>query len=464
MALTINNLGTLSILNLLNKTSMAQDKTIQQMATGSRINRGADDPAGLLALQKISSELTAVDASISNGQRTDAILSVADNALTEIASQISEIQRLASETANDAALTTEEKLANQSQIDAAIDSIDRIVSSTNFNGKKLLDGTMAINTTGGAGLSDVRVFSRKAGSTDASLTVKHVTGATVASGANFMTASATAALTFTVQGKLGTAVIAAASAEKLSTTRDKINAAINQTGVSAYLSGGDLHLRSKDKGISAFLRTTVISGSGATALNDNGADAVVTVNGQKTATDGTKVSYTGDGVSLSFDLGSLAVGSSVAVTVKGSGSGADSGATFQLGTTSDTRATIGIAGAYTVQLGSLSAGYLKSLQSGGSNSLLTNASQAATIARAASTQVAEMQGRIGGFQKFQVRTSLNSLGDVKEGLEKVKSAINDIDYAKANAELNRQNVLLQSSISLLGLANQQSSYVLALLK
>lgn len=464
MALTINNLGTLSILNLLNKTAAAQEKTIQQMATGARINRGADDPAGLLALQKIQSELTAVDSGISNNQRTDAILSVADNALTEIGKQVAEIQRLASETANDAALTTEEKLANQAQIDAAIDSIDRIVSSTNFNGKKLLDGTLAINTTGGTGLSDIRVYSRKAGSTDTSLTVKHVTAAKTASGANFMTASATAALTFTVQGKLGTAVISVASNEKLSTTRDKINAALNQTGVSAYLSGGDLHLRSKDKGLAAFLRTKVVSGSGATELYDNGVDAVVTVNGQNAATDGTKVSYTGDGVSLSFELGSLSEGSSVAITVKGSGSGADSGATFQLGTGADTRATIGIAGAYTVQLGTLSSGYLKSLQSGGANSLLNNASQAAAIARAASTQIAEMQGRIGGFQKFQVRTSLNSLNDVKEGLTKVASAINDIDYAKANAELNKQNVLLQSSISLLGLANQQSSYVLALLK
>lgn len=464
MALTINNLGTLNLLNLLSKTSMAQDKTLRQMATGSRINSGADDPAGLLALQKLNSELTAADAGISNNQRTDALLGVVDSALGQIATQVNEIQRLASETSNDAGLTLQEKLANQSQIDAAIESIDRIVSNTNFNGKKLLDGTLAINTTGGAGLSDVRVFSRKAGTADATLTVTHVTGATVASGVNFMTASATAALTFTVQGKLGTAVISVASNEKLSTTRDKINGAITQTGVSAYLSGGDLHLRSKTKGISSFLRTKVISGTGAAELSDNGADAVVTVNGQKTATDGTQVAYAGDGVNVSFDLGTLAVGSSVAITVKGSGSGADSGATFQLGTNADTRATIGISGVYTVQLGSLSAGYLKSLQSGGTNSLLNNASQAATIAQAAGQQIAELQGRIGGFQKFQVRTALSSLTDVKQGLETVKSTINDIDYAKANADLNKQNVLLQSSISLLGLANQQSSYVLALLK
>ena len=75
-----------------------------------------------------------------------------------------------------------------------------------------------------------------------------------------------------------------------------------------------------------------------------------------------------------------------------------------------------------------------------------------------------MQGRVGGFQKFQVRTAVDALNNNKEGLSKVQSVINDVDYASASAELNRQNVLLQSAMSLLGLANQQSTQVLSLLK
>lgn len=464
MALTVNNLGTLSLLNILNKSSMAQDKVLHQMATGSRINRGVDDPAGLLALKKLNSELTAVDAGISNNQRTDSILGVMDNALQEIASQVSEIERLANETANDAGLTVDEKLANQSQIDAALESIDRIVSSTNFNGKKLLDGSLSINATGGAGLNDIRVFSRKSGTANATLTVKHETAASAAIGATVMAASATAATVFTVQGKLGTATINVASNEKLSSVRDKVNAALNQTGVSAYLSGADLHVRSKDKGLEAFVRTKIISGNNVNDVSDTGKDAVVTVNGQGAAVNGVKVSYTGDGVSASFEIGTLAVGSSVAITVEGSGAGGDSGATYQLGTTKDTRSTIGINGVYTVQLGSLSDGYLTSLKSGGSASLTTDPTKAATIAREASRQIAQIQGRIGGFQKFQVRSALNSLSDLKEGLSNVRSVINDVDYAKANAELNRQNVLVQSAISLLGLTNQQSAQVLSLLR
>ena len=76
----------------------------------------------------------------------------------------------------------------------------------------------------------------------------------------------------------------------------------------------------------------------------------------------------------------------------------------------------------------------------------------------------EQRGRIGGFQKFQVRTSLASLNDTKEALTKARGVINDVDYAAETAELNRQNILMQSAISLLGVASQQSSQVLSLLR
>ena len=105
MALTVNNVGTLSLLNVLNRTSKAQSNVLGQMATGYKINRGADDPAGLLAVTSIDSELTSVNAGIASNQRTDAILGVADGALGQIASTISDIQRLANESASSQAPT-----------------------------------------------------------------------------------------------------------------------------------------------------------------------------------------------------------------------------------------------------------------------------------------------------------------------------------------------------------------------
>ena len=466
MALTVNNVGTLKLLNILNKTTTAQGNVLERMATGSKINRGADDPAGLLALTKIDSELTAVNAGITNNQRTDSVLGVADNALTEIGNLVDEIQRLANESANDAALTAEEVAANQAQIDDALASIDRIVTSTNFNGKKLVDGSLGINTEVATAnkISDVKVYNRESGTTDTSLTVKKTIAATGASATSVMTGAVTGADgSFSVQGTLGTAVITYASNETIASVTLKINDTTAQTGLSAKASSNVLYVYSKDLGEDAFVRTKAIEGNDINDKYDRGVDAEVSVNGQATAVDGNVVNYAGDGISLSFEIDTLGTGSSVVLTVKGDGVG-KSGATFNLGTTAQTRATIGIEGMYTAQLGNKTDGYLRSLASGGSNSLLNDPAQAATIARNAARQVSTLQGRIGGFQKFQVRTALNSLNDNKEGLERVKGVIRDVDYAVETAELNKQNVLLQSAMSLLGLANQQTSQVLSLLR
>jgi flagellin len=468
MAMTVNNLGTISLLNILNRTSSAQSNVLHQMATGSKINSGRDDPAGLLAISSLDSELTSVDAGIISNQRTDAILGVADSALGKVSSLLDDIQRLANETANTAGLTADEISANQSQIDDALVSIDRIVNNTQFNGQKLLDGSLAITTqlSGAAGtVTDARVFRRQAGSSNATLAVKLVTAASSAQLTSVMTTCATADTTFTVQGALGTAVITALSTENVSSVAYKINQAKAQTGVSSVVSGTRLKLTSTSTGSAQFVRTKVITGQAAAVAegNDTGADAVVTVNGQKTAVDGKAVTYTGGGISLNFNLGTLTAGTTVGLKIFGDASG-KSGATFQLGTNSTTRATLGIDGVYAAQLGNMTDGYLQSVGSGGTNSLINNPAQAAIIARAASKQVTALQGRIGGFQKFQVQTSIDALNDTKEGLSKAKSVIQDVDYATATAELNKQNILLQSAMSLLGLANQQSSQVLSLLK
>lgn len=463
MALTVNNVSTLSLLTILNRTSQAQDSILQKMATGYRINRGADDPAGLLAVTMLNAELTSVNAGISSNQRTDAILGVADGALGQVGDLVDEIQRLASESANTGGMTADEIAANQAQIDDAIASIDRIVSGTEFNGKKLLDGSLAINAAvGTAGsITDVKVFGRTPGTDDVALTVELDSAASNAVVTSVMTTSTTEDTTFSVQGKLGTAVITALSTENVSSVAAKINAAKDQTGISAVMSGAVMNLYSDDKGTDAFVRTKLIDGSGVADDSDTGKDAVVNVNGQTTAVDGDHVAYSGNGISVSFELGTLT--STVVLTVYGDGDG-KSGATFQLGTDETARATLGIDGVFAAGLGNATEGYLKSLASGGANSLVNDPAQAATIARIAASQVATLQGRIGGFQKFQVRPAINSLTDSKEALEKAKGVINDLDYAVASAELNRQNILLQSTMSLLGLANQQSAQVLALLR
>ena len=465
MALTVTNSNTLSLLNILNRTSADQSSTLTRLSTGFKVNRGADDPAGLIAIQSLNAELTGVDAAIANGQRTKSVLGVADGALAEVSSLLTEIEQLAAYSTKSGGLCASEIAANQAQIDNAINSIDRIIRTTTFNGKKLLDGQQSIRATASdpTKVGDVRVYSRPSSSSSTTLAVQVLTAGTVASGTlTTVSAASLGAAEFTVTGKLGSATIAVSDTDTFTEIRDRIIAAAADTGVSASISGSELHLQSRDFGANSFVSASYISGDTdfSNVSYTTGTDASVTVNGATAFVDGLRVSYNAGGTSGEFTLTSAGnvAGSAGNISISGGGT------TFQLGTESNTQATIGINALFSQNLGNSTVGYLNTLKSGGTNSLSTNANNAVAIAKAALSQVATQQGRIGGFQKFQVETSINSLNATKEALESARSVIRDVDFAAETAELSRQNVLLQSAISLLGVASQQSGQILSLLR
>ena len=107
---------------------------------------------------------------------------------------------------------------------------------------------------------------------------------------------------------------------------------------------------------------------------------------------------------------------------------------------------------------------LSELKSGGSIDLTTDVAGALNSVKAAVADVASVRGRLGGFQKFQVGTAINSLKAAQIGLTNAASVVGDTDYAAATTELNRQTVLVQSAISLFGIVNQQGSQILSLLQ
>lgn len=466
MGLTVTNVNTLSLLNILNRTTANQSDSLSRLATGYRINKGSDDPAGLIAVQSLTAELTGVEAAVSNGQRAKSILSTADGAITEVSSLLSEIESLAAKSTSAGGLSAAEIAANQAQIDNAINAIDRIIRTTSFNGKNLLDGQQAIRATAStpAKVSDVKVYSRPSSTSNQTFAVNVVTAGAVASGT--LTTVASTALDageFTITGTLGTATISVGATDTLAQIRDKIIAAAADTGISASVTGSnEIHIQSRTYGSSSFVQSSFVSGDAdfTNITNTTGTNAVVTVDGQNASADGLRVSYNINGTSGEFVLTTAGntAGSAGNIAIAGGG------ATFQLGTEGDTQATIGINAMFSHNLGDSVTGYLTTLKSGGANALTTNANNAVNIAKAAITQVATTQGRIGGFQKYQVETALNSLGATQVALEGARSTIRDVDYAKETAELSRQNVLLQSGISLLGVASQQTAQILALLQ
>src|SRR3954468_21373429 len=128
--------------------SQRRNQSLTQLATGLRINRAADDPAGLIAADSLSQTLAALDAETSANQRTSDQASTADGALGEVSDLPVRAKSLVSANANTGGLSADERAANQGELDSILSSVDRLSSSTTFNGGKLLDGSATLSASG----------------------------------------------------------------------------------------------------------------------------------------------------------------------------------------------------------------------------------------------------------------------------------------------------------------------------
>jgi flagellin len=131
------------------RTQASLANTLTQLATGSRINSAKDDPAGLIAQELLRSEITASNAAVKNTVLANSMLNVAESGMHQISNLLIEAKGLAVEAANTGAMTPQMIEANQVQLNAILDSIDRFSSMTNWLGKPLLDGSVS-SENGGA--------------------------------------------------------------------------------------------------------------------------------------------------------------------------------------------------------------------------------------------------------------------------------------------------------------------------
>ncbi len=151
------NVSALQSIHQLNTNQGELSSSLERLSTGLRINRGADDPAGLIASESLRSEIRGLEAAIGNSERAINVISTADAALGEVSKLLLEIKGLVVQTANDGALSDDEIQANQQQVDSLLQSIDRIANSTQFNGKKLLNGQLSYTIDGQSATAMPRV-------------------------------------------------------------------------------------------------------------------------------------------------------------------------------------------------------------------------------------------------------------------------------------------------------------------
>ncbi|MCO4783250.1 MAG: hypothetical protein KC646_13070 [Candidatus Cloacimonetes bacterium] len=135
-----NNITALTTQGNLNKSQLGMAKSIERLSSGLRINRGADDAAGLTISEKLRGQIRGLNRATVNAQDGISLIQTAEGALNEDAAMLNRLRELAIQSQDDA-LTSGDRLEIQKEVDQLVDEIDRVAQTTEFNTKKLLDGS-----------------------------------------------------------------------------------------------------------------------------------------------------------------------------------------------------------------------------------------------------------------------------------------------------------------------------------
>ena len=419
---------------MLNVTTSAQSKSTEKLSSGYKINRAADDAAGLSISEKMRKQIKGLDRASTNAQDGVSCVQTAEGALTEVHSMLQRMNELAVQSANGTNSETDRK-AIQDEVDQLSKEIDRVSETTKFNETYLLKGDNGSN-------GNTKAFAEG----DAIGTVDGVT----------VKAKGTTAATLSDNGdvKIGTVQLVSSNAD---ITIEKADAANSK---------------------SANVTKVVSDGKNVTVTLKDGKEETDTVANIKTKyeIDGTKKgtaiiskalkeetidaeisgTYTGN-------LDKLAVGADVnaKLAIGSAGTSALSSDTkalilnLHVGADSESTNKISIA------IDSMSAkgigvnGLDVSTETGATNSIDT--------IKDAIQKVSSQRSSLGAVQN-RLEHTINNLDNVVENTTSAESRIRDTDMAKEMVNYSKNNILAQAGQSMLAQANQSNQGVLSLLQ
>lgn len=457
------NIASLNAQRNLNTSQGDANVALERLSSGLRINSAKDDAAGLAISERFTSQVRGLNQAIRNANDGISFAQVAEGALEETTNALQRIRELAVQSANDTNSPSDRKALNQ-EVSALISEINRIASTTQFNGRNILDGSFAdfsfqvgananqtigvdgVDARGsklGASVSSGTTFNQAniANFTGAgSLTINGVevdlstatTGQDVISQINLVSpdsgvtaqkagktvvnaggfAAPTAPATTATVTINGTGVEITAT-DTIDTTISKINERAGQTGVTASKSGTDIILTDTNGGV-----VEVQDDAGGTDVFGN-ADIL-----------GTGTTSFEPGIELITDVGDT-------VTLGGTGTLADLG----LGTLTQEDLIVN------------------------DMNVLTRDESANTITTVdyALEQISGLRSELGAVQN-RFETTIANLSTASENLSAARSRIQDADFAAESAELARTQVLQQAGLSVLAQANARPQQVLQLLQ
>jgi flagellin len=492
MALGINtNIASLSAQDQLNKSQSLSDQALQRLSSGLRINSAKDDAAGLAISSRFESQIRGLNQAVRNANDGISLAQTAEGALGETGNILQRIRELAVQSAN-SSNSSSDRQALQDEVNQLVSELDRIATTTNFNGQNLLDGTFGTAKfqvgadanqvitaatgnfrTDNYGNNNVLSVSTAANITDTRTDTQVTNGTGVrAEDTNL-----------TISGYLGSSgainVAAGSSAKRVA---EQINAVSSKTGVTASaITEGTVTfgaagtytfdiISDNDAANAARVSFTIDGITGA----DNLADAVAAINDVS--------SRTGVTASVDDSTGKLVLTNATGEDIflknnDNANAGTVSFGNGNLAATGATDNNIGITG-------QVSLDSEKSFSATGTaNAVLASASVTSTRQSVASLDITDFDGatkalkivdsalaavngqrsKFGALQS-RFESTISNLESTSTNLSAAQSRILDADFASETAKLAKSQVLQQAGISVLAQANARPQQVLSLLQ
>jgi len=420
----LNNISALYAENSLNNTNTSLQTVLQQLSSGSQINSGSDDAAGLSLIDGLQANSTALTQSATNATEGAGLLQVADGALSQVTNLLNRAVTLATETSNGTLNSTQEAAANQ-EYQSILSEINDIGSTTTYNSQQVFTGATA-------GTNIYTGDSSQVGSSIDNLYFAPLSSTTVGDSGGSVVQSSSGEF---IDLSVAAASVLTTAAKAADTTSGSIvftitnpDATTSTITTSATTVSGLISEINKDgiEGVTASLTTAGAVGEAAGATT-------------ATADTGILLSNTNTDVAISTTLYDSTSGQTAADTLVASTKSTET-ISYQRGTneqTSDLAAT--------------------DLTSQG------NAQAALTSLDAAISNVAAQRGYLGA----QVNT-LDAVSQVvntqQENIVSAQNAVQATDYASATTALSKYEILSQTGISALAQANSIQQEVTKLLQ
>ena len=447
---------------MLNVTTSAQSKSTEKLSSGYKINRAADDAAGLTISEKMRKQIKGLDRASTNAEDGVSAVQTAEGALTEVHSMLQRMNELATQSANGTNSNTDRK-AIQDEIDQLTTEIDRVSETTKFNETYLLKGDGAekahnVNAHD-AGLDGV-TLTDKGDTVDVTLKTLNAGDKISIAGKNYSIGStadeAKKLLGITYDGSVKATINGTEYTLVADGAEDKPANKLNKASIEALVVGG---ATVEVGGKKAFVITDKapnedgIDDNDSTVITAGKAYQLQTAEIVKASSIGTDTAAEVNGTNKNDNYTTAAA---TFTLKKGTVSYKDS-LSFNLHVGADADMTNKI----TVNIDSMNSAGL------GVKGIKADTEQDATyaidaIADAIST-VSSQRSALGAVQN-RLEHTINNLDNVVENTTSAESRIRDTDMAEEMVNYSKNNILAQAGQSMLAQANQSNQGVLSLLQ